>query len=567
MSTPVITPAEEYSNPFSDPPAQVSPKYTPGSGSIVTSAEGGSTPTNKADGTKGKKRVGFRGGDETGDSASRRASFIDASVDGASPPFSGPVSPGISGETSPYSTTPHSRKSSKDLLLPPLPASATSHLPELSQQQTEQIHKAFNVNNLQLPRPRPAIRLNAASTVKGDDIDVELMEGPDEDGQRAVRQKRALEAFERGKRLEQDQRSTSEPNSRRGSMKVKKPPAPMRTGDIPLQDLHDISDASDAEHDMLQPHKLKPRSVHQEAYGLVRRHTDARGLRSNSEAESSSGTRSGHVTPTEEIEFFEDYQPRPKQYRGGILGSLLKLYGDQQPGGGMGTTPPGIPKAHVRGDYSTASTPQHSPSESGASTPNGRHWYSPYRHHKNSQSSSSLAQLVGSSASFGSPAVTGLGEQVSQRLKEQQEANKRPGMGKRTRSGGAIAAINRLSRAKFDEEIRITKHIGETIARQKYLAKICRALMQYGAPTHRLEEYMRMSARVLETDAQFLYIPGAMIMSFEDRDTHTSEVKLVKVAQGLDLGKLRDVHEVYKEVVSFLARKTITMVSIFNILT
>lgn len=38
-------------------------------------------------------------------------------------------------------------------------------------------------------------------------------------------------------------------------------------------------------------------------------------------------------------------------------------------------------------------------------------------------------------------------------------------------------------------------------------------------------------------------------MSFEDRDTHTSEVKLVKVAQGLDLGKLRDVHEVYKEVV------------------
>lgn len=163
-----------------------------------------------------------------------------------------------------------------------------------------------------------------------------------------------------------------------------------------------------------------------------------------------------------------------------------------------------MPKALIKGDYSTASTPQHSPPESGATTPNGRHWYSPYRHHKASQSSSSLAQLVGSSASFGSPAVSGLGEQVSQRLKEQQEMNKRPGLGKRTRSGGAIAAINRLSRAKFDEEIRITKHIGETIARQKYLAKICRALMQYGAPTHRLEEYMRMSARVLETDAQFL---------------------------------------------------------------
>lgn len=220
--------------------------------------------------------------------------------------------------------------------------------------------------------------------------------------------------------------------------------------------------------------------------------------------ESISGLRSGHVTPTEERDFFEDYQPRPKQYRGGILGSLLKLYGDQsQVAMGAGSSPPGMPRAQYKGDYSAASTPQHSPPESPTITTNTRHWYSPYRHHKHSQSNSSLAQLVGSSASFGSPAVSGLGEQVSQRLKEQQKLE-RPGLGKRTLSGGALAAINRLSRARFDEEIRITKHIGETIARQKYLAKICRALMQYGAPTHRLEEYMRMSARVLETDAQFL---------------------------------------------------------------
>ena len=71
--------------------------------------------------------------------------------------------------------------------------------------------------------------------------------------------------------------------------------------------------------------------------------------------------------------------------------------------------------------------------------------------------------------------------------------------------------------------------------------RLCKALMIYGAPTHRLEEYMRMSARVLEIEAQFLYIPGSMLMSFDDPSTHTTEVKLVKVAQGLDLGKLPDV--------------------------
>lgn len=58
-----------------------------------------------------------------------------------------------------------------------------------------------------------------------------------------------------------------------------------------------------------------------------------------------------------------------------------------------------------------------------------------------------------------------------------------------------------------------------------------------------------MSARVLETEGQFLYIPGCMIISFDDASTHTTEVKLVKSFQGVDLGKLKDVHQVYKEVV------------------
>lgn len=58
-----------------------------------------------------------------------------------------------------------------------------------------------------------------------------------------------------------------------------------------------------------------------------------------------------------------------------------------------------------------------------------------------------------------------------------------------------------------------------------------------------------MTARVLEIDGQFLYIPGCMIISFDDASTHTTEVKLVKTAQGVDLGKLADTHQIYKEVV------------------
>jgi uncharacterized membrane protein YjjP (DUF1212 family) len=109
--------------------------------------------------------------------------------------------------------------------------------------------------------------------------------------------------------------------------------------------------------------------------------------------------------------------------------------------------------------------------------------------------------------------------------------------------------MSKINRPRLEDEIRITVHIAETLSRQKYLMKLCRALMSYGAPTHRLEEYMKMSARVLEIDGQFLYIPGCMIISFDDVSTHTTEVKLVKAPQGVDLGKLKDIHEIYKEVV------------------
>jgi uncharacterized membrane protein YjjP (DUF1212 family) len=130
---------------------------------------------------------------------------------------------------------------------------------------------------------------------------------------------------------------------------------------------------------------------------------------------------------------------------------------------------------------------------------------------------------------------------------------KRSGTNRRSISAHAtIAALNRRlsTRLRTDEEVRITKHIAQTIQRQRYLLRLCKALMLYGAPTHRLEEMMMMTAGVLEIDAQFLYIPGAMIISFDDNDTHTAEVKLVKVTQGLELGKLGDVHEIYKDVVS-----------------
>lgn len=60
---------------------------------------------------------------------------------------------------------------------------------------------------------------------------------------------------------------------------------------------------------------------------------------------------------------------------------------------------------------------------------------------------------------------------------------------------------------------------------------------------------MQMSTRILEIEGHYLYLPSCMIVSFDDAQTHTTEVKLVRAIQEPDLSRLSDVHEIYKGVI------------------
>jgi len=86
------------------------------------------------------------------------------------------------------------------------------------------------------------------------------------------------------------------------------------------------------------------------------------------------------------------------------------------------------------------------------------------------------------------------------------------------------------------------------LASQDYIVEVCKALMAYGAPTHRLEDNLSMAATKLCIQASFQYLPSCMIMSFNDPDTHTTDVKLIKEPTAIDLGKLLEVQQVYKDV-------------------
>ncbi|WWC70782.1 uncharacterized protein I206_104734 [Kwoniella pini CBS 10737] len=103
--------------------------------------------------------------------------------------------------------------------------------------------------------------------------------------------------------------------------------------------------------------------------------------------------------------------------------------------------------------------------------------------------------------------------------------------------------------ARKKQEIFIIQHVAAILARQQFLMKLARALMMFGSPSHRLETQIQATAKVLEINAQVVYMPGTMLISFGDDATHTSETKFLKQATGLDLGKLLATHHLYWNVV------------------
>lgn len=425
-----------------------------------------------------------------------------------------------------------------------------------------------------VPRVQPLFSLGSGSGQDGPGEGYETEEEGNGEDVKAISQQLAYhDANELNRELGSAQPPSSSADSREVSQSRSRSASPAGRGaygisldmsTIPLENLqkrkkYGIEDDTesdgnyDEERNARTPLGRTQRRVIQAARKLIRRHSSPeRGRLFRVSARGGAtdlGLQSGQTTPTEDQG--HEHVQRPKQNRRGILGNLLKLYEAH----GIGSAidhhfaigenhhpsdrhPPGE-EPLIRGftpKGSAAATPAHSPPSSGATTPKSKE---PKWHQRNTNrgSSASLSSLI-SSATL-----------LSQSVARLSLPKQRP-LSMRSHSSGAISTLlGRKKDPKRKDTIYIHIHIQEILLRQHYLIKLCRALMTYGAPTHRLEEYMRMSARVLQIEGQFLYMPGCMLISFDDPSTHTTEVKIVRSAQAVDLGKLQDMHDIYKNVV------------------
>jgi uncharacterized membrane protein YjjP (DUF1212 family) len=108
--------------------------------------------------------------------------------------------------------------------------------------------------------------------------------------------------------------------------------------------------------------------------------------------------------------------------------------------------------------------------------------------------------------------------------------------------------VRRKKDKRRQDEIFITMHVAAILQRQDFIMRLGRALMMFGAPSHRLEYQLQQTAKVLDIDVQVIYIVNFLIISFTDPATHTSEIKFIKQTAGLDLGKLTDIAVLHWEV-------------------
>ncbi|EJF61275.1 hypothetical protein DICSQDRAFT_61293 [Dichomitus squalens LYAD-421 SS1] len=112
-----------------------------------------------------------------------------------------------------------------------------------------------------------------------------------------------------------------------------------------------------------------------------------------------------------------------------------------------------------------------------------------------------------------------------------------------------LKQMNYKARRKYQQRIRIEFNITSVLNRQKFLMRLAKALMTFGAPSHRIESQLLSASRILEVDAEFIHIPGVIICSFGDLETKTSEMHFIKCGGRLSLGSLHEVHQIYREVV------------------
>ncbi|KAI0045320.1 DUF1212-domain-containing protein [Auriscalpium vulgare] len=114
------------------------------------------------------------------------------------------------------------------------------------------------------------------------------------------------------------------------------------------------------------------------------------------------------------------------------------------------------------------------------------------------------------------------------------------------RQSMSLRDMSYRKRRKEQTKLKVMFNDTSVLNRQRFIIKLSRALMTYGAPSHRIESQLVSAARILQLDAEFIHLPNVVLVCFGEPHSVTH---FIKCGGRLALGKLHEVHQVYRQVV------------------
>ncbi|KAG0036507.1 hypothetical protein BGZ82_004106 [Podila clonocystis] len=223
---------------------------------------------------------------------------------------------------------------------------------------------------------------------------------------------------------------------------------------------------------------------------------------------------------------------RRRKPKGGILSQLLKLQRNEAVAAASSSS---------KGSHSPTRDDRKSSGQHASVKKTKKGFY--YRSSSRNSSMTSLKDLSASVSTTprASPRSSRIFDQ--DRSTEDESTLTSPTARKASRKSG-LRGIRAIRQGDNDGNRSIHHDIAEILTRQSFLIMMAKALILYGAPSHRIEETCLQLAKKMDVDASFSLLPGHMTISFSDPDTHTSDTRHLRCTQGMDMHKLSCVYTI-----------------------
>ncbi|KAK7468718.1 pheromone-regulated protein prm10 [Stygiomarasmius scandens] len=106
-----------------------------------------------------------------------------------------------------------------------------------------------------------------------------------------------------------------------------------------------------------------------------------------------------------------------------------------------------------------------------------------------------------------------------------------------------LSALHRTRRSSV-----IVNNVEDIKVRQKFILTLAKALLTFGAPSHRIQSQLVAASNILGADAEFVHLPNIIIVSIRHGDSNPTQTYFVRATGRVALTSLHRVHLIYRDV-------------------